>query len=155
MKKYRSMRGVELDLGKLLSKQEKNITVGNTSSNARGDKLGRGGRVMKAADEIAREHYNQNNPNAVKHASIKLDDAPKPKNQEVPMEDDWQEPASEPEPEPAPPAQKETKVEPVFENVSPGPIPEEYNNDDEWVEDADGNFVKAEEPTKNKSKKSK
>ena len=86
-----------------------------------------------------------------KQASIKLDDTPKPKNQEVPMEDDWQEPA----PEPAPPAQKETKVEPVFENVSPGPIPEEYNNDDEWVEDADGNFVKAEELKKNKSKKSK
>lgn len=148
------MRGVELDLGKLLSKQEKNITVGNTSSNARGDKLGRGGRVMKAADEIAREHYNQNNPNAVKQASIKLDDTPKPKNQEVPMEDDWQEPAPEPASEPAPSAQKETKVEPVFEDVSPGPIPEEYN-DDEWVEDDDGNFVKADETKKNKSKKSK
>ena len=65
-------------------------------------------------------------------------------------------PAPEPAPEPAPSAQKETKVEPVLENVSPGPIPEEYNNDDdEWVEDADSNFVKAEEPKKNKSKKSK
>ncbi len=155
MKNYKSMRGVNVDIGKLLAQQEKNITVGNTASNARGDKLGRGGRVIKSADAIAREHYNVNNPNAVKQASIKLDDAPKPKNQEVPMEDDWQEPASEPAPEPAPPAQKETKVEPVFENVSPGPIPEEYNNDDEWVEDADGNFVKAEEPKKNKSKKSK
>ena len=31
---------------------------------------------------------------------------------------------------------------------------EEYN-DDEWVEDDDGNFVKADETKKNKSKKSK
>ena len=151
MKNYKSMRGVNIDIGKLLAQQDKNITVGNTASNARGDKLGRAGRVMKSADEIAREHYNRNNPNAVKSASIKLDDTPVPRTPDKPMEDDWQEPASEPEQ----PAQKETKVEPVFENVSPGPIPEEYNNDDEWVEDADGNFVKAEESKKNKSKKSK
>ncbi|MDA8882986.1 hypothetical protein N9I00_01150 [bacterium] len=146
MKNYKSMRGVNIDIGKLLAQQDKNITVGNTASNARGDKLGRAGRVMKSADEIAREHYNRNNPNAVKSASIKLDDTPAPKTPDKPMEDDWQEPEQ--------PAQKETKVEPVFEDVSPGPIPEEYN-DDEWVEDDDGNFVKADETKKNKSKKSK
>lgn len=140
------MRGVELDLDKLLAKQERNITVGNTSSNARGDKLGRGGRVIKGADEIAREHYNQNNPKAVQKASIKLDDTPRPKNQEVPMEDEWQ--------EPVPSTRKE---EPVVAEVNPEPIPEPIPEpaEPEWIEDADGNFVAADEVKKNKSKKSK
>ena len=34
--------------------------------------LGRGGRVVKSADEIAREHYNVNNPAVVK-STIKVD----------------------------------------------------------------------------------
>ena len=48
-------------------------------------KLGRGGRVIKSADEIAREHYNQNNPRAVVKSSIKVDnvlDAGKPYNKQ-------------------------------------------------------------------------
>ena len=72
MKNYKSMRGVTLDLSKLMAKAEKSISVGNTNTNARGDQLGRGGRVIKSADEIAREHYNQNNPRAVVKSSIKV-----------------------------------------------------------------------------------
>ena len=74
MKERKSMRGVSVDLGKLMAQQEKNIAVGNTKSNARGDQLGRAGRVIKSADEISREHYNTNNPRAVKKTSIKIDD---------------------------------------------------------------------------------
>ena len=84
MKNYKSMRGVSLDLSKLMAKAEKSISVGNTNTNARGDQLGRGGRVIKSADEIAREHYNQNNPRAVVKSSIKVDnvlDAGKPVQQ--------------------------------------------------------------------------
>ena len=58
----KSMRGINIDLGKLMARQEKNITVGNTKSNARGDQLGKGGRIVKSADELAREHYNRNDP---------------------------------------------------------------------------------------------
>lgn len=119
MKERKSMRGVSVDFGKLLAQNEKNITVGNTRSNARGDQLGRAGRVVKSADQIAREHYNRNNPNAVKQASIKLDDSPKEETtQEKPIVDDWEEPVVE-----------ETKQEEPVE-------------EDEWVEDAEGNFVK-------------
>lgn len=136
MKNYKSMRGANIDVAKLMLQQEKNISVGNTKSNARGDQLGRGGRVVKGADEIAREHYNKNNPRAVKQTSIKLDDADvkrkidEAKASKDPIMDDWEEPASEPVVEEAPKAK------------------------DEWVEDEDGNFVKAEDvkPTK-KSKK--
>ena len=142
MKNYRSNRGVPIDLGKLMSQQEKNIAIGNTKSNARGDQLGRGGRVVKGADEIAREHYNKNNPRAVKQSTIKVDDTDvkrkieEAKSNPDPIIDDWQ--------------------EPVQEEV---PVVEE----DEWVEDADGNFVRkseieeaSDEPvSKSKSKRTK
>lgn len=124
MKNYRSNRGVPIDLGKLMSQQEKNIAIGNTKSNARGDQLGRGGRVVKGADEIAREHYNKNNPRAVKQTTIKVDDADvkrkieEAKSNPDPIIDDWQEPVQE-----------------------EAPVVEE----DEWVEDADGNFVRKSE----------
>lgn len=69
----KSSRGVDVDLEKLQIAQETNIAVGNTKTNARGDQLGKGGKVEKTADQIAREHYNLNNPKAVKKASIKID----------------------------------------------------------------------------------
>ena len=128
MKNYRSNRGVPIDLGKLMSQQEKNIAIGNTKSNARGDQLGRGGRVVKGADEIAREHYNKNNPRAVKQSTIKVDDTDvkrkieEAKSNPDPIIDDWQEPVQDS-------VQEET------------PVVEE----DEWVEDADGNFVRKSE----------
>jgi hypothetical protein len=138
MKNYKSMRGANIDVAKLMLQQEKNISVGNTRSNARGDQLGRGGRVVKGADEIAREHYNKNNPRAVKQTSIKLDDADvkrqieEAKNNPDPIMDDWK----EPEPE-------EVQVE------------EESQPKEEWVEDEDGNFVKASEVKKTSKKTSK
>ncbi len=139
MKNYKSMRGANIDVAKLMLQQEKNISVGNTRSNARGDQLGRGGRVVKGADEIAREHYNKNNPRAVKQTSIKLDDADvkrkieEAKNSPDPIMDDWKEPELE-----------EVQVE-----------EEKTEPKDEWVEDEDGNFVKASEVKKTSKKTSK
>ena len=135
-----------------MAKSEKNISVGNTSTNARGDQLGRGGRVVKSADAIAREHYNVNNPRAVVKSSIKVDNdvdmsgkdqavtpnAPVEKQ----TEDDWAEPAS-------------TPVEKPKEEVKEtAPVIEEAVEDD-WVEDDEGNFVKASEIKKTTKKTSK
>ncbi len=127
---YRSMRGKAIDLQKLMAQQDKNISVGNTKSNARGDQLGRGGRVIKSADDIANEHYNKNNPKAVVQASIKIDEPEqKAKVQkkvvEKPQEDDWEEPVTTPE----------VKSEPVKETVE----------EDPWVETKDGDFVRQSE----------
>ena len=116
---YRSSRGTPVDLDALRMKQETNISVGNTKTNARGDILGKGGRIEKSADQIAREHYNRNNPKAVKKASIKLDDEVKAEVVKEEIEDDW--------------------VEPEVEAV------EEDTDEDEWIEDEDGNFVKKED----------
>ena len=141
MKERKSMRGVTVDLGKLMAQQEKSISVGNTKSNARGDQLGRAGRVVKSAAEIAREHYNQNNPNAVKKTSLKIDDADMDAKLEearaaaeaaATEEDDWEEPVVE-----------ET-VEETLQDIAEEEAVAEAD-DDEWVEDAEGNFVRASE----------
>jgi len=148
MKNHKSMRGITIDVTKLMAQQEKNIAIGNTKSNARGDQLGRGGRVVKGADEIAREHYNKNNPRAVKQASIKIDDddvkrkIEEAKSNPDPVTDDWKEPV----------------IEDVLEEA-----PQDANEEEEWVEDADGNFVRRSEleeapnepVSKSKSKRSK
>ena len=162
MKNPKSMRGVSVDLGKLMSQQETNIAVGNTKSNARGDKLGRGGRVVKGASEIAREHYNKNNPRAVMQTSIKVDDEEVKKQIEEakanpdPVVDDWEEPT------PTETAKQEIAdiMEAAEAAVEESVDEEEY----EWVEDADGNFVKKSElendepvstPKKSRSRKRK
>lgn len=143
MKERKSMRGVTVDLGKLMSQQEKNIAVGNTKSNARGDQLGRAGRVIKSADELAREHYNRNNPNAVKNTTLKTDDytldmdakleqARAAAEATATTKDDWEEPVVE-----------ET-VEETLQDIAEEEAVAEAE-DDEWVEDAEGNFVRASE----------
>jgi hypothetical protein len=147
---HKSMRGVEIDLAKLMARQEKNITVGNTKSNARGDQLGRGGRIVKSADELAREHYNRNDPKAVVQGGIKADaDTPEIDNTRVqeiekPVEDDWQEPTPTPTPA-AVPQPKPAEANPEPPKPTPKPKPAPSQEDDPWVEDKDGNFVRQSE----------
>tara|TARA_B100001094_G_C18157693_1_gene787433 strand:+ start:544 stop:987 length:444 start_codon:yes stop_codon:yes gene_type:complete len=147
MKQYKSMRGVSIDLAKLMAKSEKNISVGNTQTNARGDQLGRGGRVVKSADAIAREHYNVNNPRAVVKSSIKVDNDVDASGKEEAVkkepvkqtEDDWVEPTP-------------TKEEPKEEVKETEPVTQEAEDDD-WVEDENGDFVRKSETKKTKKKK--
>jgi len=140
MKKLRSMRGEEIDLGKLMARQEKNITVGNTKSNARGDQLGEGGRIIKSADEIAREHYNRNDPKAVVQGGIKADDTPEI-NSKKDIVDDWEEPVEE---KSTPKTQAENKAFAPDSRENP-PTVEEEEEEDPWVEDKQGNFVRQSE----------
>ena len=132
---HKSMRGVIVDLAKLMARQEKNITVGNTKTNARGDQLGKGGRIVKSADELAREHYNRNDPKAVIQGGIKADaDTPeiaKTRIEEVekPIETQKKTPKETPKETPKPKDKK-----PHIQEI-----------DDPWVEDADGNFVRQSE----------
>ena len=145
MANRKSMRGVEIDLGKLMARQEKNITVGNTKSNARGDQLGRGGKIVKSADELAREHYNRNDPKAVVQGGIKADDTPEinPKKAEV---DNLEESLSEspPQEKPTPKTQAENKAFAPDSRENPPEIEEEEEKDP-WVEDKQGNFVRQSE----------
>ena len=148
MKQYKSMRGVNIDLAKLMAKAEKSIAVGNTQTNARGDQLGRGGRVIKSADEIARDHYNANNPKAVVKSSIKVDnelDTPAKKEEPVKQKvDDWEEPVTMTE-------QEEYANAGITKEQAEKTV--EESTDDPWVEDEDGNFVRKSETKKTKKKK--
>jgi hypothetical protein len=145
MKKLISMRGAEIDLGKLMARQEKNITVGNTKSNARGDQLGEGGKIVKSADELAREHYNRNDPKAVVQGGIKADDTPEINTKKV-VVDDWEEPLSEAEAKdkPTPKTQAENKAFSPDSRENP-PEAEADEEEDPWVEDKQGNFVRQSE----------
>lgn len=168
MTNHKSMRGIEIDLAKLIARQEKNITIGNTKTNARGDQLGKGGRIVKSADELAREHYNRNDPKAVVQGGIKADaDTPEIARTRVeeiarPQEDDFKNPPSKPEPKPATvPEPKPASTPEIKPAAMPGPEPtpaptpepvpapvkedkKSYvqERDDPWVEDEEGNFVR-------------
>jgi hypothetical protein len=49
---YRTMQGKEIDMGKLVARNEMNVAVGNMKVNARGDKLGPGGRIVQTREEV-------------------------------------------------------------------------------------------------------
>jgi hypothetical protein len=59
---YRSARGKEVDLNKLISKNELTIAVGNMGVNARGDKIGPGGKIIPKAQL---QGSNQDIPNQI------------------------------------------------------------------------------------------
>lgn len=61
---YRSMRGKEVDMDKLLERNQLMPAVGNAKMNARGDELGPGGKIVKKREE-AIEAYYEANPNAI------------------------------------------------------------------------------------------
>ena len=61
---YRTMQGREIDLEKLMRQIELTTAVGNMKVNARGDQLGRGGKIVKKREEIVAEYY-EDNPNTM------------------------------------------------------------------------------------------
>lgn len=49
---YVTAKGVQIDMLKIVNQNEMTIAVGNMGVNARGDKLGPGGKVIKKREEI-------------------------------------------------------------------------------------------------------
>lgn len=52
---YRTARGAQVDMNKLVSQNEMTIAVGNAKVNARGDKLGPNGEIIKRREDILKE----------------------------------------------------------------------------------------------------
>lgn len=75
---HRSARGSTINFDELARLNAGVVAIGNANMNARGDKLGKGGKIVREVSDIP-EHqrpdpnaaYNQDNPNAVKQVSIK------------------------------------------------------------------------------------
>lgn len=61
---YKTMQGREVDIEALKARNELTLAVGNGEMNARGDKVGKGGKIVKKREEVVAEYYDDN-PNAV------------------------------------------------------------------------------------------
>jgi len=68
-KTTRSMRGKEVDMEKLNLRNETLPAVGNMKVNARGDEIGKGGKVVKTREEILKDYYKEN-PRAIKEEVV-------------------------------------------------------------------------------------
>jgi len=80
------MQGKVIDLEKLMRQNELVPAVGNMKVNARGDEIGKGGKILKKREEIVAEYY-ETNPKA-KHHKIKKEPIAEPlvKEQTVKVE---------------------------------------------------------------------
>ncbi len=65
-----TMRGRRIDLSAIIAQNEKAIAIGNAKMNARGDKIGPGGKIIKRQEEIVSDYY-RSNPKAVKQVSLR------------------------------------------------------------------------------------
>ena len=73
MVQRRTNEGQAIDMDALIIKGENEVALGNMRVNAKGDKLGDGGKVVQAKEDVAREYY-ANNPKAVVQ-SVSIKDA--------------------------------------------------------------------------------
>lgn len=68
-KTYKTLRGKEIDMEKLNLKNETLPAVGNMKVNARGDEIGKGGKVIRTREEILKDYY-KDNPRAMEEEVV-------------------------------------------------------------------------------------
>lgn len=69
--KHKTANGIPIDMDSIRMQNEHVIAAGNAGLNARGDLVGPGGRVIKKAEELAREQYAQQQTQIVTNKSVK------------------------------------------------------------------------------------
>ena len=120
-KQYRSMQGKPVDMDLLRQRNELTPAVGNVRVNARGDELGAGGKIIKKREDVLRDFYEDNVEPTQFEASEKVPTVEEPVVEATEVEV---------------PKARSTKAK-VGQTKA-----EAKEEADEWVEDADGNFVK-------------
>ena len=123
-KQYRTMQGKPIDMDLLRQRNELTPAVGNARVNARGDELGPGGKIIRKREDVLREYYDDNAPAT---------------QFETPTADPVKETPVEPE---LAVEVEDTKPKTSSAKTKPGKTKAESKQADDWVEDADGNFVK-------------
>lgn len=118
-KTYKSFQGKAVDMDTLRQRNELTPAVGNARVNARGDQLGPGGKIVKNRDEVLRDYYDEH-PQAAPDEQATI---------EQPVEKVTE------------PVQTKAQKKSV-ENAKKAKAVEASDTEDDWVEDADGNFVK-------------
>lgn len=130
-KQIRSLRGKVVDMDLLRKRNELTPAMGNARVNARGDELGPGGKILRKREEIVADHYAQAGTAA---------HAPAPENTVVEQDEAVEEAVKKTK------RKVKVKEEPAIEvsDLTPeeAEMMDEAASEDEWVEDADGNFVK-------------
>lgn len=118
---HRSMRGKLIDMNLLQKKNELTPAIGNARMNARGDEIGKGGKIVRKREDIVKEYYSQQD--SVKDASGR----PRGKPQAVTEEQKLEQAANV-----------------VVADLSDAELKlfEEAAEADDWVEDDTGNFIK-------------
>lgn len=101
---HRTAMGKVIDVEKLFLTNDTAIAIGNMKTNARGDELGRGGKIVKTKDQIMKEYYALKTPIAMDPpVSAAQADAPVSVNSGL-DESDFGEPETTITPSPAPTA---------------------------------------------------
>ena len=118
-KTYQTFQGKKIDMDTLRQRNELTPAVGNARVNARGDELGPGGKIIKKRDDVIRDYYEEH-PQAAPDEVAQV---------EQPVE------------EVAEPVQTKAQKKST-ENAKKAKAAEKADAGDDWVEDADGNFVK-------------
>ena len=118
-KTYKTAQGRSIDFEKIRLQNELTPAIGNMRVNARGDQLGPGGKIVKNRDEVLRDYYDEH-PQAAPDEQATI---------EQPVEKVTE------------PVQTKAQKKSV-ENAKKAKAVEASDAEDDWVEDADGNFVK-------------
>ena len=127
-KVYKSMQGKSVDMDLLRQRNELTPAVGNARVNARGDELGPGGQIIKKREEVVADHYATAGSAAEasgRSAGLVAD-----------------EPVAEVEEEVKPASKTVTRT--TKKSATPAEVAAEesaLDDQEEWVEDDDGNFV--------------
>ena len=118
-KTYQTFQGKQIDMDTLRQRNELTPAVGNARVNARGDELGPGGKIIKKRDDVIRDYYEEHPqaaPDEVAEVEQTVEEVAEPVQTK---------------------AQKKST-----ENAKKAKAAEKADAEDDWVEDADGNFVK-------------
>lgn len=125
-KVYKTMRGKVVDMEMLQQRNELTPAVGNARVNARGDELGPGGKIIRKKEDILREYYEKNN-------RVQSEQMPA-KEKSTPVVSD--------QPKTGVKTNKTSRAQQKVESSGIAEDPKMAAEfDDDWVEDADGNFV--------------
>jgi len=128
-KQHRSMRGKQVDMDLLRKRNELTPAVGNARVNARGDELGPGGQIVRKREDIVQEHYATAGVAAESTGRTSV-----PVGNETVVETKTTETPA-----------KKTVTRTTKLSASPAEVAAEeaaLDDQEEWIEDADGNFVK-------------
>jgi hypothetical protein len=124
---YRTMQGKQIDMDLLRKKNELTPAVGNARVNARGDELGPGGKIIRKKEDVIKDYYNTKSRPVV-------EETPVAKQQEAVVVEETKKASTRKT------TRAQQKVEKAAEPTA-AELEEFDSMDEEWVEDADGNFV--------------